>query len=130
MMSIPRASTITMIKRIQVSEDTPNDNTMHVIGYLTSTTATGTVSTTAVPKNAMWRSSGASLYTKNTTTSTVVTGITFTVFEADFNGRGVWEWIARDELDYWVTYPSSYFTLALLCSSASVTAQVLVDWID
>lgn len=127
---VPAASTVVMIKRIFVSCETPNDNRMQIRGYLTSSTSTGVVSTVALPKNAMWRASGASLFVKNGTTSTVLSGITATLFEADFNARGVWEWIARDELDYHVTYPSSYFTLTGLNSSASVTTDVTVEWID
>ena len=126
---VPTGSTIVMIKRIFVAAETPNDNRIQIRGYLTSSTSTGVVSTVALPKNAMWRADGASSFAKNGTTSTVLSGISATLFEADFNARGVWEWIARDELDYYVTFPSTFFTLTGLSSSASVTCDITVEWI-
>ena len=129
---IPKASTIIMVKRIRVSAETPNDNRLQVRGYIATSTATGLVATTASPKNTLWRADGASVQVKNLTTSTAFGGFTAvaTLFQHDFNARGVWEFIARDEQDYFVTQPSTWFGLSLLSTSASVTANVTVEWIS
>ena len=127
---VPAASTVIWVKRIQVSAHTPNDNRISVRGYLTTSTVGGAVATVAVPKNPLFRLGDASVFIKPTTTATSTPTVFASLFEANFNARGVWEWIARDELDYFITYPSTYFTLSLLSTSASVTADVTLEWIE
>ena len=129
MKGVPAASTVVMIKRIQVSAHTPNDNRISVRGYLTTSTVSGAVATVSLPKNTLWRADGSSVFAKNGTTASPVPTVLASLFEANFNARGVWEWIARDELDYYVTNPSSYFTLSQLSTSASVTTDVTIEYI-
>ena len=127
---VPAASTVVWVKRIQVSAHTPNDNRISIRGYLTTSTVSGAVATTAVPKNPLFKAGDASVFIKATTTASPVPTVFSSLFEANFNARGVWEWIARDELDYYITYPSTYFTLSQLSTSASVTTDVTVEYIE
>ena len=127
---VPAASTVIWIKRIQVSAHTPNDNRISVRGYLTTSTVSGAVATVSIAKNPLFKAADASVFAKNTTTASPVPTVFSSLFEANFNARGVWEWIARDELDYYITYPSTYFTLSQLSTSASVTTDVTVEYIE
>ena len=127
---VPAASTIIMLKRIQVSAHTPNDNRISVRAYLTTSTTAGAVATVAVAKNPLFRIGDASVFVKNGATAASTPTVFASLFEANFNARGVWEWIARDELDYFSTYPSTYFTLTGLSTSASVTVDCTLEWIE
>jgi hypothetical protein len=125
------------MKRIRVAlgsgaETVGQDGNFLIQLYRYNTTTAGTTASfTPVPRDGNRAAAGSTCKTKSGTTACVIGTTSVTQLEQIVvNGRAIFEWLARDDEDMWVTLAGDLFCIAVTCSVASQKFSVSCDWVE
>jgi len=126
------ASTIAKIKRIRVSHNTAaSDSCTRILLCRKSATGAGTtIAMTEVKKNPL-APAALCVGTIKSTTNTWAAGTkTDTLDDIQVNGRGIWEWVARDDDDMIVLESGGIFGVNIMNNTASIILKVTIEWVE
>jgi hypothetical protein len=130
----PPAGVAIRIKRIRVSVSTAASDTITRV-RVQRASAAGATGTAFTPTKRQPSTTGASATTCNvkngTTAFSVGTAVANSVqLDVNFNDRGVFEWVARDDDDYIWSGVNERIAILLRDSVASIIHGVEVDWVE
>jgi hypothetical protein len=119
------------IKRVHVSADTAASDA-RIKANLKRTSAAGATGTagTAVRRDAQMRVSSSTVTVKNAAAAFTVGTLVDTPYVANLNGRSTYEWIPRNYMEELVVVGANRFVVGVVCSVASVSITVTVEWED
>lgn len=119
------------IRRFAVSVETAAQDTRSIIlaKRVSAAGATGTAYT-ATRKDAQQRATSATVNVKNGTTAFTVGTLVDTPMRFNLNGRGLYEWVARNAAEELIVVGGNRFALTITCSAASIIHGAMVTWED
>lgn len=127
------------VKRVRVgfgdgTQTAGVDNHFKIKLYRWDVTTAGSSSAgTIVKKNPLAPASGTGAKVKNGATALALGGTNVEILDnINPNGRAIYEWIARDEDDYWWTKSgtAAFFAIVIASPVASQKFQVTVEWVE
>lgn len=126
----PASGRTIKIKRIRASVNTASDDSRYRIKVIRkSAPGAGSTTGTIVKKDPLNSPTASTTAQVKNGTSTFAAGTAVdTIYDANFNGRATWEWVARDDEDFIVSNTAQIVGINLLCSAASKVVHVTVEW--
>lgn len=131
-MDIDAASaTVIKVVRIRVSHNTAaSDSNTRIKIYRKTAIGAGSTSGTAVRKDPLAPASTSAVTVKNGTSTYGAGTVTDTIDEIQVNGRGVFEWVARDDQDMITAASGGIIGVNILNNTASIVIKVTMEWIE
>jgi hypothetical protein len=125
----PPSAVSILLKRVRVALTTPALDTQ-VSLRVTRASAAGATGTagTIVERRPNGPASVTTVNVKNGTSAFTVGTVVDTLFKTSFNGRGLFEWVARDERDIIESGANQRLNIIVQSGTASTVMNVDCDW--
>ncbi len=130
------ASTTYRVKRVRVTygdgtQTAGVDNVLKIMLYRWTTASAGSgTSFTPIKKDPLSPASGATCVIKNGTTALALGSTTEICDVISPNGRAAFEWVARDEDDYWRLVSGACFAIVIASPVASQKVACTLEWVE
>jgi hypothetical protein len=119
------------VKRIRVSHNTAaSDSNTRIKIFRKTAIGAGSVGGTEVKKNPLSATPQVVATVKNGTSTYAVGTTTDLIDEVQVNGRGIWEWVARDDDDMIIPTAGDFIGVNILNNTASIIVKVTMEWIE
>ena len=125
------ANEVIKVKRIRVSHNTAaSDSNTRIKIFRKTAIGAGSTAGTIVRKDPLAAATNSAATVKNGTSTYAVGTTTDLVDEVQVNGRGIWEWVARDADDMIIAASGGIIGVNILNNTASIVIKVTMEWME